>query len=162
MPADTVPVLFVSRRDSLRSVLACACMQHVGQGRFSAHSCGVPGDVVPEAHRAALDALTHARMAVPPHRPQAWDAFRRAAAPTMRFLIVLDSHAAARLDPWPRQPDVAVWAYPDLVAEGTPPADKVKGILLSLRRRLEIFANLPMRHGNREALRQDVQDLGHL
>jgi protein-tyrosine-phosphatase len=162
MPADAIPVLFVSRRDSLRSVLATACMQHVGHGRFAAYSCGIPGEVADETDPAALEALAQAHIGARPHLPHAWDSFRRAGAPSMRFLIVLDQHAAARLDTWPRQPDVAVWAYPDLLADGTPPPDKVKGILLSLRRRLEIFANLPMRHGNREALRQDVQDLGHL
>lgn len=162
MHDEAIPVLFVSRHDGLRSVLASACMQHVARGRFHVHCCGMPGEIAAGAHRAALDALAQARIEAQPHQPRSWESYRRLGAPRMRFLIVLDALAAARLPTWPHQPDIAVWAYPDLLAAGSPPADKVWSILLSLRRRLEIFANLPMRGVSREALRQDVQDLGQL
>ncbi|OYU46202.1 MAG: hypothetical protein CFE44_03365 [Burkholderiales bacterium PBB4] len=35
-------VLFVSRENAFRSLLAEACLRHLGQGKFKVYSCGMP------------------------------------------------------------------------------------------------------------------------
>ena len=156
-------ILFVSRRDSLRSVLAAACLQHVSRGELQGYTCGVPGEIAEAPHEAALRALATASL-LPrqKHHPQDWNVFRRWNAVRMRFVIVLDEYAGSRLDTWPNQPDTAHWVYPDLLRSGPPGAADVMQQLHSLRQRLEILASLPLHKADRVSLAGDVRDLGHL
>lgn len=57
-----INVLFVSQRNSLRSLLAQTCLNHLGRERFLAHSCGsvVPLDGQP--HPLVTPALRAAEM----------------------------------------------------------------------------------------------------
>jgi len=152
-------VLFVSRRNALRGVLAHACLRHVAPTRFSVASCGVPGQLAP-VHPAALRALADARIAFKPPPPQDWRAFLRAGAPRFNIVILLDPLVDVDVPRWPGQPDSALWSYPDLGARGDAVAPaEVRQVLHSLRRRLEILASLPMRGIDRAALRSDLRDL---
>jgi protein-tyrosine-phosphatase len=155
--------LFVSRRDSLRSVLARSCLQHVGRGRFKAWSCGVPGELAEGAHPAAVQVLESARIALPEHVPRSWKDFVLPGAPRCAVVILLDPLPDADLPAWPGQPDVALWKHPDLLAHGaTVHAGDALQLLHSLRRRLEILANLPLHGVDRAAFREDLQDIGHV
>lgn len=154
-------VLFVSRRNALRSVLSHACLRHVAPARFSVASCGVPGQLAP-IDPAAVRVLGDARIALPPPPQHDWRAFLRAGAPRIDIVILLDPLADVDVPRWPGQPDTALWSYPDLAARGdaVPPAE-VWLMLHSLRRRLEILANLPMRGVDRAELRSDLRDIAH-
>ena len=157
---DSTGVLFVSRRNSLRSVLAEACLEHVGRERFSAYSCGVPGQLARQVHPAALEALALARMAYTPGAPKNWHVFQKLQAPRLDFVILLDPFDDLDPPAWPGQPDMAVWALPDLAAEGKSlEVAYAMRLLHSLRRRLEILASLPMHGVDRAALRSDIRDL---
>ncbi|WP_395316055.1 protein tyrosine phosphatase [Variovorax sp. UC74_104] len=159
-----IGVIFVSRRNSLRSILAEACLAHLDPKRFSASSCGQPGQIAREFHPAAVAALKSAGIPIPNRLPRSWDELARANAPEADFVITLDAGTELRQPRWPGQPDAALWEYPDAAGGADP--DKVMHdavqTLFSLRRRLELLVNLPMQGADRSALRSDVRDLGYL
>jgi len=159
-----IGVIFVSRRNSLRSILAEACLTHLDPKRFSASSCGQPGKVGREFHPAAIGALVSASMPVPTHAPRSWDDVARSVGTPAEFVITLDKDTEARQPRWPGQPDGALWDYPD-VAGGDDPekvAHDAIQMLFSLRRRLELLISLPLHGGDRAAVRSDVRDLGYM
>jgi arsenate reductase len=159
-----IGVIFVSRRNSLRSILAEACLAHLDPKRFSASSCGQHGHVAREFHPAAIGALHSASIPVPSHGPRSWDELARSSSPPAEFVITLDATTEARQPSWPGQPDGALWAYPD-VADGSEPekvAHDAVQLLFSLRRRLELLVSLPLHGGDRAAVRSDVRDLGYM
>lgn len=163
--SDVHVVLFVSQRNSLRSVLARACLEHVSKGRFRAYSCGRPGLLAPGPHALALQAIDTAGIALRPERQYEWNEFARPGATRADFVITMDESVQNMTPRWVGQPDTALWAYPDLVGGATGEEDPLKAanaMLMSLRRRLEILASLPMRDPDRAALRSDVRDLAHL
>lgn len=158
-------VIFVSQRNSLRSVLARACLEHVGKGRFRAYSCGRPGLLAPGPHELALQAIATAGIALRDDKQYEWGEFARLGAPKADFVITLDESVQAMTPRWVGQPDTALWAYPDLAGGATggeDPHRAANAMMMSLRRRLEILASLPMREADRAALRSDVRDLAHL
>lgn len=88
--AARVRVIFVSRRNSLRSVLAHACLEHIGGDRYAALSCGSPRHLASEIHPAALGALASARMRPPLGVPTSWDRLKERGAGRASFIITLD------------------------------------------------------------------------
>ena len=125
-PGALPAILFVSKRHSLRSVLAHGCMEHVGRGRFRVQSCGVPGELAGETNPGALAALKVAGMPAPARGPQCWTAFVKPASARTDIVIALDRFAFTKLPAWPRQPETALWNYPDLVAlDPVPPVVEV-------------------------------------
>jgi arsenate reductase len=159
-----IDVIFVSRRNSLRSILAEACLAHLDPKRFAASSCGQPGQVDREFHPAAIGALMSASIPVPTHAPRSWDDVARSPGTPAEFVITLDAATESRQPSWPGQPDAALWAYPDVA--GGDDAEKVEHdaiqLLFSLRRRLELLVSLPLQGVDRAAVRSDVRDLGYL
>lgn len=160
----TKRVVFVSRRNSLRSVLAQACLARIGAGRFLALSCGEPGQVSAEIHPAAMGALYSAGMPVPSLRPRGWDAVARGSAPGADFVITLDESVQQRQPNWPGQPYFALWSLPDAaaLADAEQAAHLATQFLYALRRRLELLVSLPFRGADPAAIRSDIRDLGHL
>lgn len=160
-----IGVIFVSRRNSLRSILAEACLAHLDPQRFSASSCGQPGQVAREFHPAAIAALHGASMPVPTHAPRGWDELARSNGMVAEFVITLDAATESRQPSWPGQPDGALWAYPDVAGGNDDPgkvAHDALQLLFSLRRRLELLVSLPLHGGDRAAVRSDVRDLGYM
>ena len=159
-----IGVIFVSRRNSLRSILAEACLAHLDPKRFSAMSCGQPGHVGRELHPAAVGALHSASIPVPTHSPRGWDELARSNSTVAEFVITLDAATESRQPSWPGQPDAALWDYPDVAAGDNPEkvAHDAIQLLFSLRRRLELLVSLPLHGGDRAAVRSDVRDLGYM
>lgn len=157
-------VIFVSQRNSLRSILAQACLAHLGADRFMALSCGRPGKLANAIHPAAIGALNSASMPVPDHRPRDWNDLARPSAPRAEFVITLDEASASYQPRWPSQPDSALWALPDVAAVEDPEkvAHMATQTLYALRRRLELFVSLPLQGTDRAAIRADLRDLAHM
>jgi arsenate reductase len=159
-----IGVVFVSRRCSLRSILAEACLMHLAAQRFSAHACGQPGRVADAIHPAALAALDSAGIAAPTAPLRSWDELSRMGGPRLELVILLDPAMEALQPRWQGQPDTALWSYPDVAAVGADEEAHRAAIqtLYSLRRRLELLVNLPLHGLDRAAVRSDVRDLGHM
>lgn len=164
MIAKRFEVIFVSRRNSLRSILAQACLMQLGGDRFTALSCGQPGQVSRELHPAALGALASAGMPVPPVHPRGWDELARASSHRADFVITLDEATLAYQPRWPGQPAAALWAFPDIAAldNAEEAAHAAIQMLHALRRRLELLVSLPLHGADAAAMRSDVRDLAHL
>lgn len=163
--SDVHVVIFVSQRNSLRSVLARACLEHVSKGRFRAYSCGQPGLLASGPHELALQAIQTAGIALRDDKQYDWSEFARPGSPRADFVITMDGTIQNLTPKWSGQPDTALWVYPDLVGGATGEEDPLKAanaMLMSLRRRLEILSSLPMRDPDRAALRSDVRDLAYL
>lgn len=157
-----VRVIFVSKRNSLRSVLAHACLEHIGGDRHAVLSCGSPKYLASEIHPAALGALASARMRPPLGIPTSWEKLKEQGAARAAFIITLDDETMGEQPAWPGQPDTALWSMPDVAALEDPEKTAYGAIqaLYALRRRLELFVNLPLAKGDRASLRADVRDLG--
>lgn len=158
-------VLFVSRANLARSLLAEACLNHLGHGRFRAYSCGVPGQAGHAVPTAVLDVLQAASISPKGLRSKSWAEFIRMDAPRMNFVIALDADTVRDHPSWPGQPDTALWATPPVDPGGAGAAQTRKdalSVLYSLRRRLELLVALPLQSGDRAALRSDVRDMAYM
>jgi protein-tyrosine-phosphatase len=164
MVAKRFVVIFVSRRNSLRSVLAQACLAKLGADRFIAHSCGHPAHVSDQIHPAAITALSSAGIPVPLLQPRGWDEMTRSSSPHANFIITLDESTLPVQPSWPGQPDSALWAFPDIAALDNPGEIDQAAVqmLYALRRRLELLISLPLHGADRAAVRSDVRDMAHM
>lgn len=162
---DTPPlhVLFLCTHNSARSILAEAILNHIGQGRFVAHSAGSSPRANQQPNPLALAALDKA--GIPTHglRSKSWDEFGRPDAPRMDLVITVCDNAAGEACPyWPGQPATAHWGYPDpSEAQGTE-QDRVEAFrktLHAIKRRLDLLVELPPDRLARMVLQQTARDL---
>jgi protein-tyrosine-phosphatase len=157
-------VLFLCTGNSARSILAEATLNSlaVGLGRFRAFSAGSQpkGEVNP----LALDLLREQKMSTDGLRSKSWDEFAVPGAPALDFVFTVCDNAAAEVCPiWPGQPMTAHWGVPDPAAVEGPDEAKRKAFrdaLFALRRRIELFANLPFDKLSRLALQERVREIG--
>ena len=164
MAAKRFVVIFVSQRNSLRSILAQACLTYLDANRFCAYSCGQPGFISDAIHPAAASALRSASVPVPLVEPLGWDGFARASGYTADIIITLDEVTQSAEPRWPGQPYSALWALPDVAGLGDSD-ESARGaiqVLYSLRRRLEFLTILLLRGADPAAIRSDVRDLAHM
>ena len=157
-------VLFLCTGNSARSILAEATLNNlaVGRGRFRAYSAGSQpkGEINP----LALDLLREQKMSTEGLRSKSWDEFAGPDAPALDFVFTVCDNAAAEVCPiWPGQPMTAHWGVPDPAAvEGSDEARRkaFRDALFALRRRIELFANLPFEKLSRLALQERVREIG--
>jgi arsenate reductase len=130
--------------------------------KFRAYSAGShPKGAV---HPLALDVLAQSRIPTDGLRSKSWDEFAAPDAPTMDFVVTVCDQAAGEQCPyWPGQPITAHWGMPDPAAvEGT--EDQKRRAFSEtagmLRRRIDLFANLPFDKLDRLSLHKQVEDIG--
>jgi protein-tyrosine-phosphatase len=162
MTQDHFNVLFLCTGNSARSILAEACLNREGRGRFTAYSAG--SHPKGEVHPMAIDLLKRANHDVSGLRSKSWDEFAVPGAPQMDFVFtVCDSAAAESCPVWPGQPMTAHWGVPDPAAvEGT---NTEKALAFAdtyrmLNNRISIFVNLPIASLDRLALQKRISDIG--
>jgi arsenate reductase (thioredoxin) len=145
MPTTLRRVLFLCTGNSARSILAEALLNHLGRGRFEAHSAGShpTGRVHPLA-LATLDAL-----AVPVQTPRSksWEEFAAPDALPIDIVITVCDNAAGETCPlWTGRPVTAHWGVPDPAAVVGDEATRRTAFLdaaLVLKRRVELLLALP-------------------
>jgi len=155
-------VLFVCTGNSARSVLAEGLMNHLGRGRFSAHSAGShPTGVVNPFAIATLRSL-----GVPAEgfRSKSWDEFAVAGAPQLDFVFTVCDSAAGETCPyWPGQPMTAHWGLPDPAAVQGSDEEKSRAFMataVTLKRRIELMLALPMQSLDGMAIQRELKDIG--
>ncbi|HEY2445206.1 MAG TPA: arsenate reductase ArsC [Rhizomicrobium sp.] len=162
LPARPYNVLFLCTGNSARSILAEAILNKIGKKKFVGHSAGSqPKGVV---NPRALALLKRLGFATDGLRSKSWDEFARAGALDLDFVFTVCDNAAHEICPvWPGQPITAHWGVPDPAAvEGTETqiAAAFRSTLLLLQRRIELFANLPVRSLDRLSLQKQLDDIG--
>ena len=165
MPHRPYNVLFLCTGNSARSILAEAVVNNLSitQGKFKGYSAGSHPKGQPNPY--AIEVLTRNNFSVEGLRSKSWDEFARPGAPELDFVFtVCDSAAGEQCPYWPGQPMTAHWGMPDPAAvEGTP--DQIyrafMDTLLVLRRRIEIFASLPLEKLDRLVLAQRLKEIAH-
>ena len=155
-------VLFLCTGNSARSIFAEAILNKVGKGKFVGYSAGShpKGSVHPRA-LALLDRLGFPTEGL---RSKSWNEFALAGAPELDFVFTVCDNAANEVCPvWPGQPMTAHWGVPDPAAASGD--DKTiefafRDAFLVLQRRIELFANLPVRSLDRMSLQRRLNEIG--
>jgi protein-tyrosine-phosphatase len=165
--SDTKPlnVLFLCTHNSARSILAEALLNHMGQGKFKAFSAGSSPRENQSPNPLALVTLQKAGISTAGLSSKSWDVFATPNAPQMDLVITVCDNAAGEVCPyWPGQPATAHWGYADPSEGNGSDAEKLEAFSQTLhliKRRLEIFINLPMSSLNKIVLEKTARDLAN-
>ena len=156
-------VLFLCTHNSARSILAEALLTHMGRGRFKGFSAGSSPRDKQQPNPLALEVLQKEGIAIDGLHSKSWDEFALPDAPHMDLVITVCDNAAGEVCPyWPGQPATAHWGYEDPSAGDASEDEKRIAFLKTLhmiRRRLEIFINLPVASLSKMALQQSAREL---
>lgn len=167
MPAHDSPtlnVLFLCTGNSARSILAEALMNcpAIGDRKFVAFSAGSHPKCAVDP--LAMEILHQHHIPTDGLRSKSWDEFAGPDAPQLHFVFTVCDQAAAEQCPtWPGQPVTAHWGVPDPVAVTASDEARRRAFreaALVLRRRIELFASLPLASLTRLALQERLEDIG--
>jgi arsenate reductase len=154
-------VLFLSQRNSARSLMAEAILNEIGHGEFVAHSAGVRPSS--EVDPVVLELLERAKVSTEGLRPRSVAEFTREEAPAMDFIFTLSDTAAGEAPPqWPGQPITAHWRSDDPMKVSDPDQRRLTLIRVrsELERRLRVFINLPLASLDRLSAQRHVDEIG--
>lgn len=156
-------VLFLCTHNSARSILAEALLNHLGQGRFKAYSAGSSPRESQRPNPLAIEILSKAGLPVDGLYSKSWDEFAKSDAPKMDLVITVCDNAAGEACPyWPGQPATAHWGYADpseVDGDDDKKREAFKQTLHMIRKRLDIFVNLPDSSLNRLSIEKTARDL---
>jgi arsenate reductase len=155
-------VLFLCTHNSARSLMAEAILAQVGRGRFNAYSAGSEPASRPMSD--VVDRLKVLGHDVSKLRCKSWDEFTGESAPRMDFVITLCDILHGQVCPdFGDKPVTAAWPLPDPAKFDGSPAERatmINALYGMIRRRLEIFVNLPYASLDRMALKKRLDELG--
>ena len=155
-------VLFLCTHNSARSLMAEAILRQIGRGKFNAYSAGSDPAAAPMA--AVIDKLVALGHDVSALRCKSWNDFTRPDSPRMDFVITLcDTLQGQQCPDFGDRIVTAAWPLPDPAKFDGSPAERatmVNELYGMIRRRLEIFINLPYASLDRMALKKRLDQLG--
>jgi arsenate reductase (thioredoxin) len=161
----TLNVLFLCTHNSARSILAEALLNHMGQGKFKAYSAGSSPRANQSPNPMAIQTLEKAGISTAGLSSKSWDVFAIPDAPQMDLVITVCDNAAGEVCPyWPGQPATAHWGYADPSEGNGTDAEKLEAFSQTLhliKRRLEIFTNLPLASLNKIVLEKSARELAN-
>ncbi len=163
--SDSKPlnVLFLCTHNSARSILAEAILNDLGKGRFQAFSAGSSPRENQQPNTLGLETLRKAGISTDGLHSKSWDVFAAPDAPHMDLVITVCDNAAGEVCPyWPGQPATAHWGYADPSEGNGSDEDKRLAFtqtLHQIRRRLELFTNLPQASLRGMALQEQARAL---
>jgi protein-tyrosine-phosphatase len=142
--------------------LAEAVLNKIGKGKFNAYSAGsMPKGQV---HPQSLALLKRLDFPTGGLRSKNWDEFAKPGAPHLDFVFTVCDNAANEVCPiWPGQPMTAHWGVPDPAAVEGSDADVAQAFrdaFKVLQRRIELFANLPVKSLDRMSLKREIDAIG--
>lgn len=155
-------VLFLCTHNSARSLMAEAILQQVGKGKFNAYSAGSKPAKAPMSEVIEkLETLGHD---VEQLRCKSWNEFTGPSAPRMDFVITLcDVLQGQQCPDFGEKPVTAAWPLPDpakFTGSAVERATMINELYGMIRRRLEIFVNLPYASLDRMALKKRLDEIG--
>ena len=132
------------------------------EGNFKGYSAG--SQPKGSIHPLALETLRQHHLPAEGFHSKGWEEFARPGAPRMHFVFTVCDQAAAEPCPtWPGQPMTAHWGIPDPAAVQGTEADQRRAFrdaFLQLRRRIELFAALPLDKLQGLALKERLDQIG--
>ena len=155
-------VLFLCTHNSARSVMAEAILNGIAAERFQGFSAGsLPAR---DPNPLAIATLQRLGFSTVNLRSKGWDEFAKPGAPVMDFVFTVCDNAAGEICPvWPGQPITGHWGVEDPSQfQGT---DEQKSREFSrvaniLKRRIELFASLPLDKLDRMTIATKIKDIG--
>jgi ArsR family transcriptional regulator, arsenate/arsenite/antimonite-responsive transcriptional repressor / arsenate reductase (thioredoxin) len=154
-------VLFLCTHNSARSIMAEAILEKIGNGKFNAYSAGSE-----PAHRPLPEVIDRLRTVghdVTKLRSKSWNEFIGPDAPRMDFVFTLCDSVQAQVCPdFGDRPVTAAWPFPDPTKFTGSEAERATLLTETygmIRRRLEIFTNLPFASLDRMALKARLDEL---
>lgn len=140
-------VLFLSKENCARSILAEAVLSFIGKKRFRAFSAGTNLGGQTHIHPQTLTVLERAGIPSDGLRCKPWEEFAAPDAPKMDLIItVCDVTASIVWPEWAVPAAKAHWGFADPMAGELSDATKLEALrqtLHGIKRRLEIFVSLP-------------------
>lgn len=162
-PDHPYNVLFLCTGNSARSIFGEAILKRIGKGRFNAYSAGSGPKNAVNSHTLAL--LNRLGFPTDDLRSKSWNEFVKSESPDLDFIFTVCDNAANEVCPaWPGQPITAHWGVPDPAAVmgseiGIEAA--FREAFMTLQRRIELFAALPVKSLDRMSLKKKLDDIGH-
>ncbi|MCU7369693.1 arsenate reductase ArsC [Paucibacter sp. O1-1] len=155
-------VLFLCTGNSARSILAEGLMNHLGRGRFQAHSAGShPAGAV---NPLALQTLSQLQIASGNFRSKSWDEFAQPGAAALDFVFTVCDKAAGEVCPlWPGQPMTAHWGVEDPSAVEGSDETRLRAFMdtaVILKRRIELMLALPLATLDKLSLQRELGMVG--
>jgi arsenate reductase len=154
-------MLFISRRNSSRSLMAEAVVNRHGKSRFLGFSAGV--EPTPHADRTTLEVLQQAGYPTNGLRPKHWREFTGSDAPVFDFVFTLSDTASKETFPdWPGKPVSAHWRYPDPIKAAGDEWQRKREFgrtLSALERQMRVFMQLPLERLEAIALQKHLDDM---
>ena len=154
-------VLFLSQRNSARSMMAEAIANAIDPEHLEAYSAGVRP--ISRVDPMIVELLSHAGLKAPDHPPQHVREFAAPGSPPLDFVFTLSDTAAGEAPPtWPGHPVTAHWRCQDPDQFETAAERRLALIRArtELERRLRVFINLPIGSLDRMSLQAQVEALG--
>jgi arsenate reductase len=155
-------VLFLSRRNSARSILAEAVLNKHGKGRFKGYSAGVAPVSAIDSH--VIELMLSSGLTLPTAPPKHYSEYTRPGVPALDFVFTLSDTAAGEpLPEWPGLPVTAHWSSPDPILVTGAEWERKRAfarVLTEYERRLSIFVNLPFASLDRMSLKSKLDEIG--
>ena len=142
---DPTSVLFLCTHNSARSILGEAYLNHVGGGRFIAHSAGSTPRSNGQPNPLALRTLQEAGIDPQGLRSKSWIEFRGDDAPRIDLVVTVCGAADQACPVFPGAPARVHWGYDDPSAGDAPDSVKLQAFqdtLDRMRRRIDAFITL--------------------
>jgi arsenate reductase len=154
-------VLFLCTHNSARSIMAEAILEKYGMGRFRAYSAG--SDPIKKPNEEVIQKLETLGHDTENLRSKSWDEFTGPTAPHMDFVITLcDTPHGQQCPEFGDVSVTAAWPLPDpakFTGSAIERAALLNELYAGLRRRLEIFAALPLKSLDSMALKKRLDEL---
>ena len=155
-------VLFLCTHNSARSLMAQAILDRLGKDRFNAYSAG--SEPASSPMRDVIQRLQTLGHDVSQLRCKSWSEFVGPEAPRMDFVITLcDTLTGQDCPDFGEKPITAAWPLPDpakFSGSEIERATMINELYGMIRRRLEIFINLPYATLDKMALKARLDELG--
>lgn len=157
-------ILVLCTGNSARSVMAEALFNVLGHGRFEAFSAGSrPSGRVQPMAAALAESIGYDTSRL---RSKSWDEFSAPGAPELDLVVTVCDNAAGEACPvWYGTPLVAHWGVEDPAAVEGDEETRRKAYLkafAALRRRVELFAALPLDKLDRLAAEAKIRAIGSI
>lgn len=145
--SNPIHVLFLCTRNAARSVMAEACLNASGTGRFRGHSAGKHPTTNGQPDPMTIHVLEFAGIRTERLRSKGWNELAAGGATEFDLVVALSDPAEAEACPLVRDPASLVhWGYDDPAAvEGSEEEVLLayRRALHSIRWRVELLASLP-------------------